>query len=247
MDDKLNLGTPKEEDEILKNALEALGVDDDDSNEVESDDQPLSDATDTTESEPQRQLSKEEKAILALKKELKETKKLMKVFEEEKKQQEAQNKKANLISSYKEKGYDDDTAGLYAENELKMKLLEEKFEIQEFREEHYEVLSKYPQARSEIKWLMNAAKSPVGLTVEQICKAKYGDSAPAHERRAKEAVSGMIDDSIEDDKATTAMRTAKAPSTVGLTSAEMKAYKIAKQWNADLTKEQFKAYYNRNT
>lgn len=246
-----------EDDDVLE-ALRQLGVADEDLAGAESDekqdsddeevvDETLADETEPEEvvEQPKHNLSKEEKAILALKKENKQIKALLKEQQKESERLETEQRKANVVKEYRDKGYDDTTADLYASNELKIRAMEEKIALQDFKEENYEVLSKYPQARSEMKWLMDAVEK-TGLTAEQICLGKYGSPLNAKDRRADEAMRGMIDDSVE-DRATATMKGANRQVEQGLTQADLRNKKILEGIQGEkMSVKEFLAYKSKH-
>lgn len=190
-------------------------------------------------------LSKEEKAILSLKKELKLAKLLLKEKDTEAQKVESVQRKANVIQSYKDKGYDDDTAALYANNELKLVAMEEKLAMTEFKEENAEVLRKYPDAKTEIRWLMDAVQK-TGLSAEQILRGKYGDTLNKADRRADDAMRGMIDDSIE-DVASSAIRSAtRATSEVLSESDRRNKSMIEKISGVKISTKEYMNHYKKN-
>lgn len=260
--DKKNLEN-LEDDDVME-ALRKLGVvdegeeavaepdekqDGETSDEVTTDED--SDIEESTEDEsdvvePQtKTLSKEEKAILALKKELKLAKQLLKEKADESERVASEQRKANVIQSYKDKGYDEETAVLYANNELKMKVLEEKLAVTEFKEENAEVLAKYPEAKSDLKWLMDAVEK-TGLSAEQLCRGKYGDSMNKSDRRADDAMRGRIDDSIE-DVASSAIRSANRQVEQSLTESDRRnKAQLEKLSGVKISPKDYLNYYKKN-
>ena len=251
------------DDNDVMDALRKLGVVDEGAEEVAEPDEKQdedtsnediadedSDIDETTEDESDavnkqtKTLSKEEKAILALKKELKVAKQLLKTQAAETERIEAEQRKANAIQSYKDKGYDEDTANLYANNELKLKSLEEKLALTEFKEENAEVLRKFPEAKTEIRWLMEAVEK-TGLSAEQLCRGKYGDALNKADRRADDAMRGMIDDSIE-DVASSAIRSASRPTDVALTDSDRRnKTQLEKMTGVKISSKEYLSYYKK--
>lgn len=214
-----NFDNSSDEKEMM-NALLQLGVDQDEVDETEITDQEDTQEIEVESEKPKgsRQLTKEEQKIVALKKELQEQKKLMAEIQQERKQSDLANQKATIASGYKSKGYDDETAEMYAENEFKLKSLEEKLSLQEFKDDNYEVLSMYPQARKDLKWAMEAQKS-TGLTVEQLLRGKYGDALPEDERRARDSYNSGSD--YSESIVSNAVRSATRPTQSNLTTREL--------------------------
>lgn len=215
-----NFDNSSDEKEMM-NALLELGVDADDlADETDAEEQMETEAEEVVE-QPKgaRKLTKEEQKIIALKKELHESKRLLAEQYEQRKLNDLAQQKANIANGYKSKGYDDETAEMYAENEFKLKSLEEKLSIQEFKDNNYEVLSMYPQAKKDLKWLLEAEKS-TGMTVEQLLRGKYGDALPEDERRARDSYNGNSD--YSEDIVSKAVRSASSPSQLALTTKELR-------------------------
>lgn len=155
-------------------------------------------------------LSKEAKKIVALKKEIKQLRN----------QLGATNPKDELLEQFKSKGYDEDTAEIYATNEVRLNELQSKLELQEFKENNLAVINKYPKAINDIKWLMDASKS-TGMTVEEICRGRYGNDILTKEQRNKDAVMNEQDSSVN-TSVSAALKNASSPSDTTLNSKDEK-------------------------
>lgn len=155
-------------------------------------------------------LSKEAKKIVALKKEIKQLRN----------QLGATNPKDELLEQFKSKGYDEDTAEIYATNEVRLNELQSKLELQEFKENNLAVINKYPKAINDIKWLMDASKS-TGMTVEEICRGRYGNDILTKEQRNKDAVMNEQDSSVN-TSVSAALKNASSPSDTSLNSKDEK-------------------------
>lgn len=155
-------------------------------------------------------LSKEAKKIVALKKEIKQLRN----------QLGTTNPKDELLEQFKSKGYDEDTAEIYATNEVRLNELQSKLELQEFKENNLAVINKYPKAMNDIKWLMDASKS-TGMTVEEICRGRYGNDVLTKEQRNKDAVMNEQDSSVN-TSVSAALKNASSPSDTTLNSKDEK-------------------------
>ena len=155
-------------------------------------------------------LSKEAKKIVALKKEIKQLRN----------QLGATNPKDELLEQFKSKGYDEDTAEIYATNEVRLNELQSKLELQEFKENNLAIINKYPKAMNDIKWLMDASKS-TGMTVEEICRGRYGNDVLTKEQRNKDAVMNEQDSSVN-TSVSAALKNASSPSDTTLNSKDEK-------------------------
>lgn len=153
-------------------------------------------------------LSKEAKKIVALKKEIKQLRN----------QLGSTNPKDELLEQFKSKGYDEDTAEIYATNEVRLNELQSKLELQEFKENNLAVISKYPKAINDIKWLMDASKS-TGMTVEEICRGRYGNDILTKEQRNKDAVMNEQGSSVN-TSVSTALKNASSPADTNLTATD---------------------------
>ena len=91
----------------------------------------------------------------------------------------------------------------------------------EFREEHFDVLAQYPEAKADIAEIMEIANRPHSrITVEQICKAMYGDPK-GYSERARAAVTGRLPRRDEDDVVSRAAMSASPVRQTKLTSTDM--------------------------
>jgi len=166
---------------------------------------------DSTEEHGQ-ELSKEARKIVALKRELKAKEELIKTLSKDGKADQA----SVLKETYKSKGYDEDTAEIYANNDISITEIKEKLETQEFKEANQNILARYPKSLADVKWIMNASKT-TGMTVEEICRGKYGNDPLTKEQRNKDAV---MNEQVSNspNSVTGAMRNAAAPDNTSLTS-----------------------------
>jgi hypothetical protein len=75
-------------------------------------------------------------------------------------------------------------------DELRLRQIEERQAVLDFREENEEVFAKYPDAKKDAKLIMQKARA-AELTAEQVCVALYGSAGrPEHETRALKAAMG---------------------------------------------------------
>lgn len=246
----------EDEEEDMEKELDDLNEEpEEESDEDKSDTEEESETEETEEDDKQeeepevvetkpyksKKLSPSEIKVINLKKEnarlAKERQELLKQVEE--KQTKA--KKQSIVDEYIEKGYDEDTANLYAEQNIKLEQIEEKQEILDFREEHAELFNTYPEAKQDIKSIIKNSKA-TGMTPEQICRGLYGDEKDS-EVRARNSVMGKPTRNITEDKATRAMSSGHNKKTIQLSSKEIKMKRILeKKFNGgqQISNEEFK-------
>ncbi len=181
---------------------EETDVDDEPELEVEDDDEPDADEAeydyedeepepeDEDEEEPvkargKKKLSPAEIKVINLKKENKRLLEQQRKAEEELAAKEAQKERENLKNKYIEDGYDEDTAENMSKTELRLKQIEEKADLFEFKEQNQSVFSKYPEAARDIRSIMRNSKV-TGMTAEQICRGMYG--SPSMSRNEESAM-----------------------------------------------------------
>jgi hypothetical protein len=154
------------------------------------------------------------------------------------------NEKSELKQKYETMGYDEDTAEVYAQNEVRMKQLEERQALMDFKEENEEVFIKYPEAKKDISLIMKNSKL-TGMSTEQICRGMYGtaNNVPTRDSRAIDSFSRKAEDKT--DRASNAIKNANSQSEVRLSPQEIK-YKtlLEKKFNngEKLSNEEFKKY-----
>lgn len=173
---------------------------------------------------PNKVNSKEDAKIVALKRENKRLAEQNRQLAAEKQKQDDAKNRETLIAQYKEKGYDDDVAARNADSDVRMGRLETRLELQDFREENYEVLRQYPDAKADLQVIMQRVKA-TGMTAEEICRGMYGQPEPAADSRARAAAKGQSTRSVEqDDTVSSAMRGSARQESISL-SLEQQAQK----------------------
>lgn len=182
---------PYEQDEDLDEGEELEDQDESEEEELEEDaDEPVA---------PKRKTSKEQAAIIALKRENKRLADDIRKLSAQKAEESAKQRKENIKAKYLADGYEEDVAEDNAEKEARLIRQEERLAIMEFREEHFDVLAQYPEAKADIAEIMEIANRPHSrITVEQICKAMYGDPK-GYSERARAAATGRLPRREDDD------------------------------------------------
>lgn len=232
--------------------------DDDFSSKIEDDDlDDLDDDAEDTEDEPEpddkpepkhqkkssKKLTPAEIKLINLKKELAKVTKRNSELEKLQQQKELDKERVSIKEKYQEKGYDEDTADVYAQNEIRMKQLEERQQIFDFREENEDVFRIYPQAKADAATIMRNSKL-TGMSAEQICKGLYGEVSE-RETRAINAVKGVSSKQGKDDMATKAIKSSSAKSEDSLSQKDLKYKKfLEKKFNGGkpITVEEYKKY-----
>ena len=180
--------------------LEVDALDEDDAEDDEQDDTDT-DELDAEEEEPEPvkskkeggKLTKAEIRLIALKKEnkqlIKEKQELEGRIQEKSLATEKETIKQKLIAE----DYDEDVAEKMANDELRIRQLEERQALLDFRDENDSLFVKYPQAKTDAKTIMRNMQA-TGMTAEQLCRGMYGTAKAANEleRRASEGAKGNI-------------------------------------------------------
>lgn len=138
-------------------------------------------------------LSKAEIKLIALKNENKVLQQEKLKLESQMQEKATAKEKEEIRQSLIDNDYDPDVAEKMAADEIRMRRLEEKQAVLDFRDSNDELFAKYPQARQDVNSIMRNAKA-TGMTAEQICRGLYGSPQPINdvERRAMDAVRGNI-------------------------------------------------------
>lgn len=185
--------------------------------------------------------SKEQSAIVKLKRELKEYKDKLAQAEEARTAQQSETTKEKIAKSYKDRGYDDESAMLMAERDYKLEAMEHKFAKFEFQSTNADVLAKYPQASANIDKIMKNAKA-TGMTAEQICRGMFGQESESPERkRAVDAVTGQLESNAASGAVAGATRTEGTAKGVSLNANDMRnKAELEARLGKTLTNERFK-------
>ena len=180
-------------------------VDDEDSEEqteevVDETAEALAGQTETPTAKAKKTLSPAEIAIIELKKENKLKEKRLQELETRIAQQAKAKDDEQGIAKYVADGHDEETAKRLYTDDQRYQRLEERTAILDFREENSEVFAKYPQAKANVKQIMQIVNNSKGfMTAEQVCAGIYGAGKPEREARAIAAARGdstrQVDDS----------------------------------------------------
>jgi hypothetical protein len=165
--------------------------------------------------------SKEQNAIIALKKKLKEAQEKLAEAEEAKALEQSASTKEKIATRYKEKGYDEESASLMAERDYSLEVVQKKLAKIEFLSENKQVLEEYPEAVSNIETVMKNMKA-TGMSAEQICHAMFrvGNETPDR-KRAIDAVTGRLPSKSADNANAGASRAERSEKSIVLSAAEM--------------------------
>lgn len=145
------------------------------------DDQEYDEDDTTSKPKAKRKLTKAEKVIIDLKRQNRELKR-QQAKEKDKQEQEAERKK--IYDKLVDDGMEESVAKVYADNELRVKQLERKQALLDFREYNADILARYPQSRDDIEIIMRNTKV-TGMSVEQVLRGLYGASEPYNDTEAR--------------------------------------------------------------
>lgn len=180
--------------------LEVDALDEDDAEEeLEYAEDVDEDESDDIEEEPVKskkeggKLTKAEIRLIALKKENKQLLKEKQELEGRIKEKSLASEKETLKQKFIAEDYDEDVAEKMANDELRIRQLEERQALLDFRDENDSLFVKYPQAKADAKTIMHNMKA-TGMTAEQLCRGMYGTPKAANEleRRASDGAKGNI-------------------------------------------------------
>ena len=256
--EKLDNQTEPKEDDVLNpdvtvdEELDAIfgAMDDDDDgddDEEESGEEDAEDQPETVEPEKKHMTSKEEAKIIAQKKELQKLQKEKQELERKLAEKETVSEQKKLADSFVEQGYDEDTAKNMALSEIRIKKLEQRQIISDFRIENEEVFAKYPQAKTDIPRIMKIMEN-TDEDAETVCAILFGKSkTPDYEQRALDAAKGLSTRETDTtaSKVSQAERSSAGSSDVALTPSELRLKRwLEKNYNEGekLTVKQFREH-----
>lgn len=207
-----------EDDEELDLDLELdEDSEEEDEAEVEESDESEEEVEEEKEQEPEppkQKLTREQKQLKALK--IDADKKNAKIAELEKQLAEKKRsaKEDEIASQYIDEGHTEAEARKKAKDDVEKENMRKQLATLMFEKQNRKVLSKYPESDADLEIIMKAAESGV-LTVEEICRGKYGGK-PERETRA---IKALVDDGEEvvNNTVSRSMRTASAPVKTKLT------------------------------
>lgn len=190
-----------EEDDEGIDEEEELDEDDEEDEEDFDDD----DEEDDEEEEPDdSRLSKAERKIMELKRQLKEERNRNKSASTAKKEQEEDEDLTASTQYYVDQGFDDDQARRFAERDARTAKAEKRLAILEFKDVNADTLKRYPVTRDDLERIMKAVDSS-GMTVDQVCRGLYGGKQ-TRDQRARAAVTGDLPKKTKTDTAGKATR-----------------------------------------
>ena len=185
-----------DEDELEEDALD----EDDDSDEPEDTEEEVDEeeADDIEEAQVESKkeggkLSKAEIRLIELKKQNKQLQKDKQELEARVAEKAKANEKEALKQKFISEDYDEDVAEKMANDELRIRQLEERQAVLDFRDANDDLFAKYPQAKAQAQTIMQNIRV-TGMTAEQICRGLYGAPKAANEidQRAIDSVKGNI-------------------------------------------------------
>jgi hypothetical protein len=174
-------------------------------------------------------LNKDQAAIVALRRKLKEKEEELRLEKSQKAINEEANQKKDLLKYYEQQGYSDEEAKRMAESDLTLRELKQRVAVTEFKAENAELFTQYPDARTQIDRILQVM-TQTGFTAEQVCRAMFYNSNPAQER-AEAAVTGKLNSKPADNTVSSATRSGITPQSASLSQTDRK------------TKAEFEAHY----
>lgn len=219
--------------------LQTLDVTDNDSGEAAE-----AEELESGESEGDKKpVTAETAAIIALKKKLKDAEsanKLLKLAAEEKQKANAESKKQELVARYLKQGYDEDTAGHLADQEIQIMSLKQRADVADFREENADLLERYPAARKQIVSIIDIM-AKTGWTAEQVLRGMYGVAENPIVEKNRSAVAGTFESKSAQKAIGEAARSSTSltePTTLSAADRKTKA-KLEEDWKTKLTNERY--------
>lgn len=201
--------------------------------EPEADDVLLDEGEGKAESEKQpeapatkKPLSKEQAAIVDLRRQLKQVSDENKQLKGIKEQEERQRSADKLKEKYLANGDDDATAAFKAEKDIKYAELEQKIALAELKAEHADTLKQFPEAKNHLAKIMKDMDA-TGDTFEQRCKVMFDKPENPIETRARLAARGeLVSDKDSDNAVSRAERSAETPRNAALSEAERREKRV---------------------
>lgn len=197
---------------------------------------------------PKKRTSKEEKAIVALKRERQKLREENRKMQEMLKKRQESKQSEGILKKYLSEGYDEDTAKRMTEQDLVTSRQQERLELLEFKDENSDVLRQFPRALREadrIKRIVDTA----GITVEQACRGLYGtNKRPDYEERARSRVAA--EDDYDNDPVSRASRSSRQPQRSALTAQQKRMKSVVERRFLDgekMSDKEFLDRYNRYT
>lgn len=162
-------------------------------------------------------LSKAEIRLIAQKKQIKQLQREKQELEAKMQEKAIANEKEAIKQKFISEDYDEDVAEKMANDELRIRQLEERQAMLDFRDENEELFARYPQAKKEATRIMKSMQA-TGMTAEQICRGMYGTVKTANEaeRRALDAVKGNIQ----------SKQAKKSPSSIGTNTVDLTSQQL---------------------
>lgn len=216
----------------LDNTYTDTDVEEIDDVELELEDDVNEQSGEVEEPKAKSNKSPAELKIVALKEENKRLKSEMATL----KQGKQSNEQDALVDKYKKMGYDDDTARINAENEIQFSEIKNQLALQNFKEANHTVLNLYPKAKDNLAWLMNASKAS-GMSVDEICRGKWGNDPTTLEQRNKMSVTSVHDGGA--DGVGKAQRTATQQGSLELSADDAKRKAFYERLVGPLTVEEY--------
>ena len=219
-----------DEEEDVDDSEEELDTDDEDLEESDEDEEPEEELPEPTpKRKAKKKLSPADIKVINLKKEKQkleqEKAELQRKLQEKNQAKETENLQAQFVAQ----GYDEDTAKNMAANEIRIKQIELRQAVLDFRDANEDTFDKYPEAKKNVADIMQKSKAS-GLTAEQICMALYGQAkVNPREERASRAARGEATRVTTEDSVSRASRTGTRQEEVSLTSAQRREKRILEQ------------------
>lgn len=197
---------------------------------------------------PKKRTSKEEKAIVALKRKQRELMHENRKMQEALKRREDARKNDDLIKKYLSDGFDEDTAKRMANQDLVTARQQERLELLEFKDENSDVLRQFPDAMRQADRIKRIVET-AGITVEQACRGLYGtNKRPDYEERARSRVAE--EDDYDNDPVSRASRSSRQPQRSALTAQQKRMKAVVERRFLDgekMSDKEFLDRYNRYT
>lgn len=186
--------------------------------------------------------SKEEAAIIALKRENKRLQEEMRLVQAQKEQDERKKAEEKLKAKYVADGYDESTAQYMVDRDFRLNDMEQRVAISEFKADHALLFDKYPEAKAEAVTVMKNMKA-TGLTAEQICLAMFHKPENERDVRNKQAAKGQLESKADNDnRVSRAGRSASVPEEQALSAHDRKMKEMLEKTFGDGEKMSVKRY-----
>jgi len=140
------------------------------------------------------------------------------------------------MSKYTSLGYDESTAKILADQDMKLERIEKERIRDKFERQAEKLENTYPDVTEDLDKLMDVCNK-TGWSLEKVCKAEYG-TMPEYDKKVKNGMETLVK-----QKATQASKPvtvgASKPDSIKLSAEDEKAYQFYAERNKGISRKQY--------